>query len=72
MLHYLASLSDIHVIYLIRMQMEVTVVNGRSTACSGLTLVLDLNQNVLRVLVFIPNSFLYLSVFVLKSLFMYS
>ena len=37
-----ATLFDIDVIYLIRMQREETAVNGRSTACRGFNLVLDL------------------------------
>ena len=55
------------------MQRERTVANGRSTSCHGLNLVLDLNQKVLnKVLVFLSNSSLYLSVFVLEPLLMYS
>ena len=54
------------------MQIEGTVVNGRSTACHGLNLVLDLNQKVLSFLVLLSNSSLYLSVFVLEPLLMYS
>ena len=49
------------------MQMEETVVNGRSTPCNGLNLILDLTQKV-----FLSNSFLYLSVFVLEPLLVYS
>ena len=71
MLHYLTSLSDIYVIYLIHIQSEGTVVNGRSTVCHGLNLVLDLNQKVLKLLFFLSNSSLYLSVFVLELLLMY-
>ena len=70
-LHYLTSLSDIYVIYLIHMQTGGTVVNGRSTAYHGLNLVLDLNQKVLKFLVFLFNSSLYLSVIVLEPLLMY-
>ena len=54
------------------MQREGTVVNGRSTVCHGLNLVLDLNQKVLKFLVFLSNSSLYLLVFVLEPLLMYS
>ena len=46
--------------------------NRRSTACHGLNLVLDLNQKLLKFLVFLSNSYLYLSVFVLEPLLMYS
>ena len=53
------------------MQREGTTVNGRSTACHGVNLVLDLNQKVLNFLVFLSNSSLYLSVLVLESLLMY-
>ena len=55
-LPYLASLSDISVIYLIHMQREGTVVNGRSTVCHGVNLVLDSIQKVLTFLVFLSNS----------------
>ena len=72
MLHYLTWLSDIYVIYLIHMQREGAVTNGRSTACHGLNLVLDLHQKVLKFLVFLSNSSLYLSVLVLEPLLMYS
>ena len=65
----LTSFSDIYVIYLIHMQMEETVVNGRSTACHRLKLVLDLNQKVLKFLVFSSNSFPYFSVFVVEPQF---
>ena len=41
------SLSDISVIYLIRMQKEGAAVNGRSTACHGVNLIFDLDQSVL-------------------------
>ena len=54
MLHYLMSPS--HVIYLIHMQKEGTVVNERSTACHGINLVLDLNRKVLKFFVFLANS----------------
>ena len=64
----LTSLSDINVIYLIHIQKEATVVNGRSAACHAVNLVLDLNQEVLKFLVFLTNSSLYLSVFVLEPL----
>ena len=60
MLHYLTQLSDIYVIYLIHIQRERKVVNGRSTLCHGLNLVLDLNQKMLKFLAFLSNSFLYL------------
>ena len=70
-LHYLASLSDSNVIYLIHMQKERREVTGRSAAWHGINLVLDLNQKVLKFLVFLSNSSLYLSVFVLESLLMY-
>ena len=60
------TLLDIYIIYLIHIHREGTVVNGRSTACHGLTLVLDLNQKVLNILVFLSNSSFYLSVFVLE------
>ena len=45
--------------------------DGGSTACHELNLVLDLNQKVLKFLVFLSNSSLYLSVFVLELLLMY-
>ena len=70
--NYLTSLSDIYVIYLIHYQMEGTVVNGKNTACHGLYLVLDISEKVLKFLVFLFNSSLYLSVFVIKPLLMYS
>ena len=54
------------------MQIEGTVVNRRSTTCHGLNLVLDLNENVLKFLVFLSNNSLCLSVFVLVPLLMYS
>ena len=54
------------------MQIPGTVANGRSTACSGLNLVLDINLIMLKFLVFFSNSFLYLSAFVLEPLLMYS
>ena len=54
------------------MQREGTEVNGRITAYHGLDLVLDLNQKVLKFLVFLSNSSLCLSVFVLEPLLMYS
>ena len=54
------------------MQREGTVVNGRSTACHGLNFVLDVNQKVLKFLVVLSNSSLYISVFVLEPLLMYS
>ena len=71
MLHYLTSLSDVCVINLIHMLWERTVENGRSTACHGLNLVLDLNQKLLNFLVFLSSSPLYISVFVLEPLLMY-
>ena len=54
------------------MQMEETVVNGRSTPYHGLNLVLDLTQKGLHFLIFLSISFLYLSVFVLELLLVYS
>ena len=51
------SLSDINIVYLILMQKEGTVVNGRSPACHGINLVLNLNQKVLKFLVFFSDSF---------------
>ena len=51
---------------------EGAVVNGRSTAYHVLNLVLDLSQNLIKFLVFLYNSSLYLSVFVLEPLWMYS
>ena len=57
---------------LTHMQREGTVVNGRSTAYRVLNLVLDLNQNLIKFLVFLYNSSLYLSVFVLEPLLIYS
>ena len=54
------------------MQIEGTVVNRRSTTCHGLNLVLDLNENVLKFLVFLSNNSLCLSVFVLVPLLMHS
>ena len=71
MLHFLMSLSDINVIYLIHMQTKAIAVNGESTACHVLNLVPDLNQKVLEVLVFLANSSLYLLVFVSELLLMY-
>ena len=65
------SISDINVIHLIHLQGEKTVVDERSTACHGLNLVFDLNQKVLKFLVFLSNSSLYLSVFVLELFLMY-
>ena len=65
------SLSDINIVYLILMQKEGTVVNGRSPACHGINLVLNLNQKVLKFLVFFSDSSLYLSVFVLEPLLMF-
>ena len=47
------------------------VVNGRITACHAVNLVLDLDPKMLKVLVFLSSSFLYLSVFALKPLLMY-
>ena len=54
------------------MQRERTVVNGRSSACQGVNLVLDLNQKLLKFLVFLSNRSLYLSGFVLEFLLIYS
>ena len=48
------------------MQRERAVVNGRSSACQGVNLVLDLNQKLLKFLVFLSNRSLYLSGFVLE------
>ena len=62
-INYLTSLSDIYVIYLIYVQIAETLVNGRSTTCHGFNLVLDLNQMVLKLLVFLSSSSLYLSVY---------
>ena len=53
------------------MQKEGILVNGRSAACHGINLVLDLNQKVLNFLVFLSNSSLYPLVFVLEPLLMY-
>ena len=50
---------------------EETLVNERSTACHGVNLDFDLNQKMLKFLVFSFNSSLYLSVFVLEPLLMY-
>ena len=69
--NYMTSLNDIYVIYLIHMQIAGTEVSGRSTAFYTLNLVLDLNQNVLKFLVFLSNSSLYLLVFALELLSMY-
>ena len=71
MLHFLMSLSDINVIYLIHMQTKAIAVNGESTAYHVLNLVPDLNQKVLEFLVFLANSSLYLLVFVSELLLMY-
>ena len=71
MLHYPRSLSDINVIYLIHMQREGTVVNGRTTRCHGINQVRDLNQKVLKFLAFLSNNSLYLLVFVLEPQLMY-
>ena len=71
MLHYLTSPSDINVIYLIHMQGEGTVASEKITAYHGVNLVLDLNQMVLKFLIFLSNGSLYLQVFVLESLLMY-
>ena len=48
------------------------MVNGRSTACHGINLVLDVDQKVLKFLAFLCNSSLFLSVFVLEPLLTYS
>ena len=53
------------------MQRERTVVNERSPVCYGVKLVFDLNQKVLKFLVFLSNGSQYLSVFVLELLVMY-
>ena len=53
------------------MQKEGAVVNGRSTGCHGVNLVLDLNQKVLKFLVLLSNNSLYLLVFVLEYMYMY-
>ena len=47
MLHYLKSLTDIYVVYLIHMQKEGKVVNKGSTACHRVNLILDSDQKVL-------------------------
>ena len=70
-LHHLTSLSNIYIIHLIHVQIEGTRVNGRNIAYHGLNLVLDLNQRVFKFLVFLSNSSLYLSVFILEPLLMY-
>ena len=64
MLHYLTSLTDIYIICFIHMQRKGTVVNGRSIACLGLNLVLDLNKKVLKFLVFLSSNSPYVLVFV--------
>ena len=69
--HYLASLSHINIIYLIHMQREGTVVNRRRTTCYGTDLILDSNQNMLKLLISLFNSSLYVSVLVLEPLLMY-
>ena len=43
MLYYLTSLGDIYVIYLMHIQRQRTLVNGRSTTFHGINLVHDLN-----------------------------
>ena len=53
------------------MEREGAVMNRKSTACHGLDLVFDLNQKVLKFLVFLFNSSVYLSVFVLEHLLIY-
>ena len=52
------------------MQREGTVVNEGYTACHGVNLGLDLRQNVSKFLVFLTNSSLYFSVFVLEPLYL--
>ena len=44
---------------------------NRSTVCHGINIVLDLNQRVLKFLVFLSISSLYLPVFVLQPLLVY-
>ena len=61
--------SGVNVKYLIHMKREGTVVNRMSTACHEVNLVLDLSQKVLKFLVFLSNSSLYLSVFILEPLY---
>ena len=46
--------------------------NGRNTAYYGVNLVLDLNQKVLKFLVFLFNRSLYLSLFALEPLLMHT
>ena len=46
------------------------VENGRSAVCHGVNFVLDLNQKVLKFLVFLSSCSLYLLVFVLEPLLM--
>ena len=48
MLHYLTSLSDINVKYLIHIQREKIVVNERSTACQGINYSSRLKNNIYK------------------------
>ena len=72
MLYCLTVLNDIYVIYLIHVQKERAVVNGRSTACHGNNLVFDLDQKVFKFVVFLSSSSFCPSVFVLEPLLMHS
>ena len=56
MLHYLTSPNDIN-IYFTHMHREGTVVTVRSTLCHGVNLVLDLNQEVLKFILFLSTIF---------------
>ena len=49
------------------MQKKGTVVNGRSTACHKLKLVLDLNEQVLEILVLLSNSSPHLPLFCFRT-----
>ena len=69
--YFLTSFSDINVKYLIHVQKEKTMVNGGSTACHGVNLVLELNPKVLKDLAFSFNSSLFVSVFGLQLLLIY-
>ena len=64
----MTSPSGINTIYLIDIEREGTVVNEGSTACHEVSLVRDLNQKVLKFLVFLFNSSLYSPAFVLEPL----
>lgn len=67
MLHYLLQLNEIYVVYWFHMQKKGTVVNGRSTACHKLKLVLDLNEQVLEILVLLSNSSTHLPLFCFRT-----